>query len=222
MTMADMAVPISLTDDFVRCVNKGSDNMIFTWGGKDYLVRGNSEAFVPFQAMATRFGHPQSGVAVNGHLPSRDYELRRLEGQFGVSSFLSRSTGKTVLELMQERMPPVEFYQLDGTRIVTVMDDPEGSINLESMDAGTPNDPATLQAMLFQMREKQKYLEQALEAQAHGGMASADSVPEDEPGSGMGTPQRPRGHRGGIQSTPPPMMPADDDSAPNPMTLDDD
>src|SRR5208282_4725602 len=106
MTMPmDVAVPISMTDDFVRCVNKTDNNEIFTWAAKDYLVRAHSEAFVPFQAMATRFGHPQAGIVPNGQTPARDYELRRLEGQLGVSSFVAKDTGKSVLDLMAERKP---------------------------------------------------------------------------------------------------------------------
>ncbi len=221
MTM-DIAVPISMTDDFVRCVNKTEDNLIFTWAAKDYLVRAHSEAFVPFQAMATRFGHPQQGVVPNGQTPNREYELRRLEGQFGISSFMSRDTGKSVLELMLERMPDIEFYQLDGTRIITVMDDPTGDIALSQYDEGTPNDPATLQAMIIRMREQINYLSQAQEAMSHGNMAPVSDIPKDEPGSGMGTPQRARGLKGGIQATPPPMPPLEDDSDANPMTLEDD
>jgi hypothetical protein len=211
MTMIDnVAVPMTMTDEFVRCVNHTDKPEYFTWAARDYQVKPNSEAFVPFQAMCTRFGHPQSGMVTAGQIPARDYELRRLEGQFGVSSFDARAEGKSILELMQEKCPNVEFYQLDGTRIITVMDDPEGELALRNYDEGTPNDPATLQAMVIRLREQQNYLQQALEAQQQGNMRTIDTVPEDEPGAGLGTPQKPRGVKGHIQSTPPPMPPDDE------------
>jgi hypothetical protein len=223
--MADTAIPaFNLQDEFVRAINKESHPVYFTWHAKDYRVDALGEGFIPFQAMATRYGHPMSALEEYKHpqygtIPARSYERRRLEGQWGNSTEYAKEHGLSTMEAVQALAYKVEFYQLDGTRLNTVVDDPEGKEGIVNYNEGTPNDPRTLQQMIIHQKRQIAYLEQAMESITEGRMVTDNSVPEDDPDVALDTPLRARGMRGGIQSTPPPPPPVGDGDDDNPMMV---
>jgi hypothetical protein len=226
--VTDIASAINLQDEFVRVKNLSDEPAYFTYLAKDYRVNPKTEGFIPYQAMALRYGHPMSGLEeykdpVYGTVPARSYELRRLEGMWGVSSFTAREPGNeglSMVQIIQSRAQKLEFYALDGTRILTVVDDPDGDSLLHKYNEGTPNDPATLQAMIIRQKQQIDYMQQAFDAIDKGELTTLDTIPEDLPESGLGSPQRARNARGGITSTSPPgMPPEDDEGGDNPMLV---
>lgn len=96
------------------------------WDSRKYNLVPGQDCFVPFEAAVNMFGDPRSGERIVsnrdergqvGFIPDRATEVRRLRTKY------DNLFGN---EAIVENYPLVEVYELDGTRITTVLDDPQG------------------------------------------------------------------------------------------------
>jgi hypothetical protein len=102
--------------DMVRLVNKGTDTFTDTYNNTRYTIAAGSEGFVPWDAMCLWLGDPRARDADERHRDRTD-EYARLREKYGVYHQDKLFAGV---------VPQLEVYTLDGKRITTVAEDPEG------------------------------------------------------------------------------------------------
>jgi len=118
--------------EIIRAINKGDMPLTLTYGSRDYVLHPDREAAIPFDCMVSYFGDPRAMSTIRSvrdtfgivtWIPDRDTEVRRLRVKWGIYAGDAR--------LIQLNIP-VEFYDFDGQRIETVVDDPLGErINIQ-------------------------------------------------------------------------------------------
>lgn len=112
--------------DFVRVVNQGADDLRLQWDSRHFTVPAGGESFVPFELAAKDFGDPRSSA-----------NIAALRDENGAVSFVAdRATEVRRLRVLYDNgfgdetriknHPTVEVYDLEGNRIYTVLDDPDG------------------------------------------------------------------------------------------------
>lgn len=116
---------MSWQDDFVQAVND-TDNDI-EWDG--YIYHPGQRRMVPYLAMTNSFGDPRS---VNG----THQIFRAPDGTSGVIAPREIQRGKVSVawnagsgpgySITWDQIPKITFYNVDGERIYTVVDDPTG------------------------------------------------------------------------------------------------
>lgn len=166
--------------DWVRVRNVGDDPVRVQWDGRTYTVKPNSETFMPFEAAKLWFGDPRSGGAVASHrdvmglvswIPDRATEVRRLRALYDNQM----GDERTILN-----HPLVEVYTQAGTRVYTVLDDPDGERTSPAVQ--TVADHAGL---LAQVQRQQQTIELLLQKAGLSGDSAtveddADALPEDD------------------------------------------
>lgn len=161
-------------EDVVRLRNVGATDFKAQYANIPYTVRPGQETVVQFAAACLWLGHPDA-VDVDEKRRYRTDEYLRLMMRYGVydGSPLPWETAK----------PSVECFTLDGDRLVTVVDDPEG----KHLSPATSS-LAERERMLDQMARMQQQMT-AMQAQvdakaredasvANGGELDEDTVPE--------------------------------------------
>lgn len=165
--------------EMVRLVNKGTEPFTDIYDNVRYTIAAGSEGFAPWEAMILWFGDPRARDADDRHKDRTD-EYERLRQKYGVY----HEDGK-----FAEVVPHIEVYSLDGQRITTVAEDPEGVPSNISIPA-TPTNPAETVAKLAAMEKRLNELtaaigtlpeEQANQvvAVANGDLDPADIAAED-------------------------------------------
>jgi hypothetical protein len=167
----------------VRAVNTGPTPFVITHNRERLVIPANGDRVVPWEAMISLWGDPQTSD--NRQQTRQDYSLA-LRGGFGWF------TGLNAEEEWTERRPPIEWWTLEGERLWTVLDDPTG----EHARNATPqrqleqgSDAAflmeTIRTMQTQMEQLQSALDQRNEAQAaaagEGTNIDSGELPKPDP-----------------------------------------
>lgn len=100
----------------VRIKNPTRSTFTAKYDGEAYTVPAGSESIVPIGAMITWAGDP-SLRNHNARQKFRSEEVTRLHTKYGAYENE---------KLWERNKPKVEFYTMDGERIWTVVDDPDG------------------------------------------------------------------------------------------------
>lgn len=110
------------TNDFVRVRNTGDRPLRIVYDSKVTTVAPGQEGIVAREAAKIHFGDWE--VLDDERRPWRTDEYRRIRGLAGCNEH--GVSAMNDLRIWEERQPHVELYEGDGTRIVTVIEDPAG------------------------------------------------------------------------------------------------
>lgn len=136
--------------DVVRVQNVGDAPFVIAYDGRNYKLEPQKDVFMPFEAAVLWFGDPRSTNTIQSvrnekgtvaFIPDRETEVRRLRVKYG-------NIGGD--ERFVQVHPDVEVYDVEGNRIKTVLDDPEG----EEINVATPT--VADQNNLVQLVERQQ------------------------------------------------------------------
>lgn len=230
--------------DTVRIRNLGTENWSDKWNNQTYRCASGGEALVPFAGVCLWFGHP-AAVDIPGD-PRQRYrteEFQRLCVKYGVydhhEEFIA---GQQALDdrgrQVRKTIPLIEVFDLEGDKLTTVLEDPEGkTLAPFSMEEQANLD---LRAQMAQMQRQMQVLQQQLSQQERGAAAVTQSpnvtddlappIPQQTQGPIPVTPPAPPSGPGGHPLIPanqggPPVPagyggPIDDDGNPLPARAD--
>lgn len=157
--------------DVVRVRNSGQAVWKDTYGNVTYRVQPGSEGIVPFEAACLWFGHPDA-IDIDPRNRHRSDEYARLRIRYGVYDDDN---------LWDQQTPNIEVFDLDGNRILTVVDDPLG-------DALSPddNDGVGRQLLMARVADMEKQLsamraQAELAARGEAALANAGEIDDDGP-----------------------------------------
>lgn len=184
------ALPTSAPLPFriVRVRNVGDKPFNGKFSNQLYTILPDSEAFVPWDAMALWMGNPD--VRDVGRNRDRTDLYRRLRVRYGVYEHEDRLVN----------LPKLEAYDIDGRRITTVLDDPEGKTvtaasastadqeNLRSQVNALSSQLQAVLAMLNEQDQERVGKELATNLGVATGGESQEEGDEDEPGPSDETP----------------------------------
>lgn len=163
-------------NDVCRLKNVGTKEWKGTYNSQTYRAAPGGETIVPFIGVCNWFGHPD---AVDGATPKEKYrteEYLRLRTYYGVYDGID---GFTMEELWEQNVPKVEIHDLDGTRIITVVDNPEGTHLMEATQ--TINEKFALEQQLAQLQRQMETMKAMLDVQMRrdSALAQGDEVTDD-------------------------------------------
>ena len=128
--------------ELARVLNKHSKPFKAKYDNQTYLIKPNSETIVPLDAVCLWMGNPSS-VDYDEKRRDRSDEYRRLRAKYGVYEHDDR---------MEENLPRLEAYTLDGERIWTVLEDPEGEHAGSVTPPRTDDDAVAAQILSMQQQ----------------------------------------------------------------------
>ena len=128
----------------------------FGWNSRQYIIPPGGSDFIPFDAIKVYAGDPRAtnnvrtsrdSLGIVSFLPDRQTEVRRLRllysapfgeymragdvgGIFVHTPDPNDTTLATRFAWDGVRIPMIEVYNIRGERIYTVLDDPEGTLNI--------------------------------------------------------------------------------------------
>lgn len=157
--------------DVVRITNQGTDEFRQKHGGRLYRIPPGSTAIVSFEAMCLWLGHPDA-VDIDKKRRFRSDEFRRLCVKWGVYEHHN---------LADERFPKLLVEDIEGDRIITVVDDPEGKHLTPDVQTRAERDRLQdqMQAMQRQMAALQAQIQQ--QSQDDAAKVAAGDTRTDEP-----------------------------------------
>lgn len=161
-------------NDVVRLRNAGTDPFNGKYSNQPYRIMPGGEAIAPFIAVCLWFGHPDA-IDEGPRDRHRFNERERLRIKYGVYDDDTKWEPNT---------PKVEVYTLEGDRILTVLDDPEG-VHL-SPATTTMAEQSVMEDQLQQLQRQVHAMQAALEIKARETQAEAsgDIITDDAaPGS---------------------------------------
>lgn len=123
-----------------KVVNKHSEPFRGKYDNQQYLIAPGSETVVPMDAVRNWLGNPDA-ADLDDKRRDRTEEFRRIRAKYGVYEYDER---------MEENFPRLEVYTLEGERIYTVIDDPEGKNVARNIRDAQPQDVNAQVAMLQQ------------------------------------------------------------------------
>lgn len=153
--------------DVVRIRNVGSEPWSDSFGGVRYQASPGSETLAPFDAACLWFGHPEA-VDLNDRESYRTDEYQRLRTRYGVYHND---------DLWEPHTPNIEVWDLDGNRLVMVLNDPEGK-HLTPAQTSVA-EQQNLQVMVAALQSQLRQVQAQLDAQTRAETATADSGPID-------------------------------------------
>lgn len=110
----------------VRIRNVGDKVFRDAFASTTYEIQPGKDGFVPFDAAALWFGHPDV-FDVSPRQRARTEAYRRLRTRYGAFDDLDENRNRISSDVKwEENRPRVEVYGLGGERIITIIDDPEG------------------------------------------------------------------------------------------------
>jgi len=145
---------------------------IFHGPAVQFEIPSGGEQYVPYYVAKNWFGDVRSSMTVSTHLentdvgprtaviPTREFEVNRLHSHYGLH------TGPTD-RFIDSEVPQVELYDMDGNRIPTVLEDPEGLNVIEAKQS-----VSQMQTMLEEMA--------AMRAELNALKGNTEPAPEDE------------------------------------------
>lgn len=177
------------------------------YNGLTYQALPGGEAIAPFEAACLWFGHPDA-IDLGPGKTYRTDEYLRMRTRYGVLDVLVEDPNSghnvhtmepccpfTQEDQWKHNIPPVEVFDIDGNRIIMVIDDPEGSAVTPSSTSVAQQE--ILQTQLAAMQNQMAQLQAQLDAQTRGEAAEANSgpIPDDQapamiPGPGSTGPIR--------------------------------
>lgn len=101
--------------DAIRVTNKGKKAFTDSFDGRQYTIEPGSDKVVPYEAAALWFGDPRA--IDTGQVKTRLEEFRRLRVKYGAYENE---------DAWNSNKPNVKITTLDGDKITSVIDDPEG------------------------------------------------------------------------------------------------
>lgn len=150
--------------DTVRLRNTGSRPFTARYDGLQYhLPADGGEALVHFGAACLWFGHPDA-VDIDSKNRHRTDEVSRLRVRYGL---YEKSVDENGDDPWDTETPDIECYTMDGTRLITVLEDAFGRhLTPETvMQSDRDRDQLTIEAMRAQMAQMQAQMEALLSAQ---------------------------------------------------------
>lgn len=118
--------------DTVRIRNIGNREWADKWNNQRYRCQPNGEALVPFAGVCLWFGHPSAVDIPND--PKQRYrteEFQRLCVKYGVydhhDEFIPGQVFQDERGKDKNPLPQIEAFDLEGNKLVTVLEDPEGT-----------------------------------------------------------------------------------------------
>lgn len=118
--------PLLTLGDFCELHNRDDHTLQFSWNSKPYRVDPGHKIMVPFELVKLYFGDPRSTAAMSSQrdlngvihwLPDRASEIRRLRCLYDNQAGDEGSV---------YGFPKVEIFDINGERVLTVLDDPTG------------------------------------------------------------------------------------------------
>lgn len=125
--------------ELVRITNDDDVPFIGMFNGQRYIIKPRSETVVPFEAMCLWMGNPNSRD-LDAKRRDRTSEYRRLRVKYGVYEHNDR----------EDQLPRLSAFNMEGEKIVTVLDDPEGK-NITTT-AATVQDDESLREEVVRLR----------------------------------------------------------------------
>lgn len=166
-----------MADQMVRCKNVGDKPFKDGYANVTYVLPPGKDVFVPYDAAVLWFGNPDVFDVSARQRGRTDFyhRLRLRYGAFDDHRILADGSEVrfTADELWEENKPQVEVYTLEGERLHTIIDDPEGT----NVDPAQTN-PGEAQGILARMGQLEAELGLLRQAQA-AQTATADEVDDD-------------------------------------------
>jgi hypothetical protein len=161
--------------DLIRVRNVGKANLRIAYNSQVTVIPKDGEAFVDREAACIHFGDWTLRNRPMSPLPeerdARRNEFYRLKGMYGAHAALeSDSPG-----LWAKNRPHVQLFEMDGTPLPSVIEDPEGE-SLTAEDPADINRDDLIRTMHSQMQAMAERLEE-LESSP----VEVPEVPEDTP-----------------------------------------
>lgn len=143
--------------DLVNVTNVGDKPIEGSYGGNGYLIRPGETVAMEVECAKKDFGDydARNRSKTEKRLRFREDQLNRIRGRYGVTpgakvpisdengnpSYDEKGVPKEILAdlIWKDRLPKVEIHKWDGSRVVTVLEDPEGT-NLPPGDDAEPDE----------------------------------------------------------------------------------
>jgi hypothetical protein len=193
-----MSTPVINSDDTVALTNESTEELRLAYHGRHFRIAPGSTATVPFGLVIKDFGDPRSGPTkrtyiddqgTKGQIPSRDYELTRLAGLYGLETY----NEKLKAEAEEKKKPPPEGAPLDavapkvtiktalGEEILTPVHDPKGDNAIQTVT--NLDSPSSVAAEVARLAQQLDALKERQDAMANlPNPDSGQEVTEDGPG----------------------------------------
>lgn len=156
-------------EDVVRLRNIGSEPWTGKYANQDYRIAAGSEAIVSFAAACLWFGHPDA-IDVDDRNRYRTDELDRLRVRYGVYDGTK--------EQWDEATPNIEVHDLDGNRLITIIDDPDGA-HLSPAQSSV-QEKVAMQEQMARMAQQMKAMQAQIDLKDREHVAVANSGDIDE------------------------------------------
>lgn len=140
----------------VRIKNVGTEDFSAQYANVPYSIPAGQEVIVPFLAMCLWLGHPDA-VDIDSKRKYRLEEFQRLQARYGTYDDL---------EAWLSGKPQLEAYSIDGRRLVTVVDDYEGS-HLK-VQTSTVQEKAVMNQAMAAMQEQMAAMQRKMEEMQRG------------------------------------------------------
>lgn len=201
-----------MAGEVVRIINNSDRDFDGMYANQKYSIPSGREAIVPSEAMWLWLGHPE---AVNLG-PNRNYrheEYERLRVRYGAFDERDRddNTITPADEKWEQNKPLIEAWDLEGNRIVTVVDDPEGKDKTPATSSIAQQD--LLVQQMEAMERRMKAMQDQLAAAQRGEQSEAVSDAAKDKGPQPDAPKtRPVGDAplAGPSDDVPPILPTED------------
>lgn len=201
----------------VRIHNAGDTTFTDMFNGQPFSIPPGGDEFIDFDAMCLWLGHPEA----NNNDPRnrvRVAEYQRLRTRYGVSAqeLQLNMNGQQVdtNELFDQMRPKLEVYDTQGKPIITVADDPDGTL-LTAKPETAPSQELILSRMQ-QMEQEMAALRSELAQRERTAASLNDAQPIDADRPTAPPPNTTLNIPGAITVTQP-DEPVDPTSAPRPQ-----
>lgn len=157
-------------NDVVRIRNLMDKEWTGMYNSQTYRMSPGGECIAPYIAVCNWFGHPEA-VDIGPRERYRTDEYARLRVFYGVYDDEDK---------WDELTPKVEVYDLDGNRIITVIDDPSGSALTPAQSTVAERD--LLVRQMTQMQKQMAMMQAQLDTQNRAVAAedSGDLIEDDD------------------------------------------
>lgn len=183
--------------DIVRVRNLGDTSIEGSYGGVGYLIRPNETAMLETECAKKDFG---DWDARNASKTEEKYRFRyreylRVRGLYGVTpgaripvmnngqpEFGENGVPKEILadQVWKERVPKVEIELMDGSKVTTILEDPEGD-SLPAGDIGSQDTDLVIAQMRADIEKLTSALEQVKSEPVDIPVDSPETAPRPAP-----------------------------------------
>lgn len=172
----------------VRIINNSDRDFDGMYASQTYPIPSGREAIVPFEALCLWLGHPDAVDLGPGRMYRND-EFDRLRVRYG--AFDERDRDENVITpadvKWEQNKPLVEAWDLDGNRIITVVDDPLGKEKTPATSSIAQQD--LIASQMESMKNQMAAMQAQLDAAQRGESAERQSDAVDDRGPKPGAPK---------------------------------